>query len=327
MTDDDIYLSVRWTELRRFIVARARPFLARLGTSIVANNGLDDEAWEKFHLGLVNDLASRVTAAQLNFSEGAKSQTQTRAEASLSLVGNVDLLRRPLNEAAIAMLAKRQRGDAEADLFGMLIGGLRRGLNAARRELTNVTEHEDRTWQTLDRLSRDYLRGPGAHWSSRCDWAFFSDFSRHLKGLIDRDRNLVTDVTTLARYFGRFCIDCQDLAYEIDSDGDLVEPTLPVSGLPRSDAARRWLTLCLEGLPDDAREMIAVQFNTGQIAELNAKSWRERNQISRHRFERSVDASLSALRACLEEKIKSGFPDELHPRSVWSAIDTIDERD
>jgi hypothetical protein len=313
--DDGELLGVRWPELARFILDRARPDLARLGHAVIAANGLEDADWQAFHGRLVAAISARLDR---------QDRLQPLAASALSLLGEAGAMRAPIEDAAKAMLSLRLRGGSEADVLGPLHLGLRRALVAARRQLVGISAHEDRVWKRLDQLSRTFLADTGQAWASRCDWPFFTAFARFLKDHHRNDAGVVTKVESLAWYFQRHCPDCAERGFAVDADGNEQEPApMPISSLPGFAAARDWLEDCLSGLGDEARAMVNVQFCLEGVVEMNAKAWRERNQVTRHRYERTVETALASLRACLEGRISDSLPEELRVQSSWVGLEHL----
>lgn len=305
-------LGGRWPELVRFIMARARPSLSSLGHTVIAANGLEDDAWQDFLSGLLAAIAARL---------GTEDRLQPLAATALSLLGDADAIRAAVADSVPAVLARRLRGGPVADVLAPLHAGMRRGLASARRGMAGIGAHEDRVWKRLDHLSRRFLADNQMAFASRCEWPFFAAFARHLKANHLADSGVVTGVETIAWYFRRHCPDCGSSGFGVDEDGNDVEPPpLPVGELPGHAQASAGLETCLQGLDAEALAMVNVHFSLDGVIEMSARAWRERNQVTRHRYERTIEQALADLRECLEARIVNDLPPEFQMHSSWLAF-------
>ena len=172
----------------------------------------------------------------------------------------------------------------------------------ARRELVahemDVNPHRLKTWERLDRLSREIAHGQDIE--NRCTDAHFAELAAAVRERFPRDRNLPRTPDTIQTYFFKFSHDCRKPA----DDPQAVLDNAPAPALREimRGVGAEVLAVCLDKLEPIELEYMDVEFDLG----LSTVQYRKKSDfftsraLSESSFAIRLREILDKLRDCLE---------------------------
>jgi hypothetical protein len=227
---------------------------------------------------------------------------------------------RAMWEAAVAVCPDRERlaGEikkdkaargfsSDVDPIRALGQILKAHLDARRREAVDVTEHQERVWTKLRRISNELIseyqaaQGRFPPYGYRCGREHFANIRRRILRDMPRDRQVGPMKTgTIEVYFARFCDECREQAFreyaEPWSDGAAELPP------HLKEEMTQVLTVCVDRLDAPLRDAVHAAYRLGErtAAAGPGKPGGGAAAPDDKEFKRLKKEALRQLRVCVE---------------------------
>jgi len=160
-----------------------------------------------------------------------------------------------------------------------------------------VSEHQVKTWERLDRISRRLCQD---RVGNRCVEEHFTELADYIRCHHGHDRNLPRRTPTIRGYFFRFSDDCVEHIEDRENSIDtlsLQQARELLTGVGMIELVR-----CLQNLEQKELEIIDMEFGLGmtKIQYLSRQQYLRDRKMTRSEFAPLKKRAVQQLRHCLE---------------------------
>ena len=198
-----------------------------------------------------------------------------------------------------------------------------RGLIRCKNVRQTGSVHRGKTWDRIDRISREIwqarlAQGSGLPTGGRCSDDHLVELAREIRKDIPGRSGLPTSLTALRRYFHDYCPDCQHGQIEDESALEWCAED-HIALLPDPTLRATFLKLCLEELPEEQLGYALAWSGLDERYEGNVMAYCRATGTNRDRLNRELRKIWAKLKDCIAAREDDVLPG---PRvaSAWQEI-------
>lgn len=292
-----LWLSLRWSDLRNNLAAVLRRHSAPFTTILPAKGQEFERAWDTFLQASILDLQRR--------QRHAKGEWPDMFGMAIGLMGEAGLLRDHLSDHWDRLVADGRIGrcDPEAE-FNKIV---RIALRDMRKRVMPLSPDRQKTWNRLDRISRDLSRASPYGKAERCTRTHFREILDHCFEAFPDDKALPRTLNTIEEYFYENCPDCLDVLPE-DTDKSALADRQEFSDvlsaeelmlLPDADARISKLSNCLKKLEAIERDVVEMAYGLGVVSYPSVAIFCSSRTLSRRDFYQLRSDAEAKLKDCV----------------------------
>lgn len=240
---------------------------------------------------------AQYTAQRKGWISSEHSYVATKWDYALALFAETEALVAAL-EKDFNLLVGRSNRDVEPER--VLRETMRQFLETARRKQSPATEHRQKTWEAVSRVSSQIIAeyGPGKI-INRCSEEHFAAVQKKLKELYPTSKNLaLKDLKTVRSYFYEFCPDCRQA---FTSEDDAVGSVSQILSEELGEKPR--LEHCLSELQQndpESWETLIVRFRLDDLPNAKIGEYMASKGYSKHKFNTLFEKAMEHMRNCFE---------------------------